>query len=113
MRAKYIVMDLDGMEVAHVFPDCIQHKDAVRLRAVTPVFHDANGDGGKAPPPVVSAGLFEIVNGALRVWGESVSLGIKSRSTDGEVILQSLSMMGLNPASHAARTLPPFYASPA
>ncbi len=72
---KYIIFDQNGLELPVVFPEMIGH-DSMKN-----VFGNC---------PVVSAGFCRFhaqdVGVVIACWGESVSLGVKSRLEDSEVL---------------------------
>lgn len=75
---KYVVVNKDGMELAILFPDQVQHAEAVDRTAVN----------------VVGAGfLRETTDGAVVCYGESVSLGIKAKAGDLEAVVLTLRLM--------------------
>ena len=75
-NSKYVVFELQGLEVPVVFSPLITHKD-VRV-----------GDA-----KVVSAGFCDIdENGNYFVWGESVSLEKKCRPQDVDLLNALLSL---------------------
>lgn len=76
---KYVIVQLHGVgnKIAIVFNDLINHCDVV-----------------KAPFVACSAGFCKVESGDIflqvSVWGESVSLKLKSDNEDAEVIRKTL-----------------------
>lgn len=79
MASKYIIIKADGFEQPIVFPELMQHTAVAHMMT--------NGDKER----VVSAG-FCVVNedGKYSCYGESWSLGIKSREGDSRVLTRML-----------------------
>jgi hypothetical protein len=74
MKAKYIILERSGIEMPILFPEFIEHIDAVLI-------------GGK----VISAGFFEVIlrehsRMEVRAYGESISLKVKARFEDADLI---------------------------
>lgn len=74
MKAKYIVVEQNTLEMPFVFSELSQHADVAR--AV----------GGR----VVGAGFCFISNNRYACWGESISCRVKSRYEVDEKILNKL-----------------------
>lgn len=73
---KYIIFeDFAGHPAPILFPSRISHGE---MRELVPY------------SSVLSAGYVEAVDGAFRVHGHSVSLGVKSRPQDLEIIVRHL-----------------------
>lgn len=72
LRCKYIVVDNGLLEVIIVFPDILQHRDVAQ----------SFGD-------VVSGG-FITKEDEFICYGESISLGLKSRREDTDIANQQL-----------------------
>lgn len=70
-QAKYIIVDKEGIEIPIVFSSLLLHNNV------------ALALGYK----VVSAGLCEIMNDSYNTFGESFSLGVKSRGKEDADIL--------------------------
>lgn len=78
---KYIVFRFIGVELPVVFPGNVFNHDNIQ------VISEKFGNGKP-----VSAGKCEIVSKLeVRVWGDSFSLGLKSRKKDADLIKNSLS----------------------
>lgn len=76
---KYVIISKDGMELAILFPDQVQHAEAVDCLKVKPVAAGFLRDGD------VDEGV---------CYGGSVSLGLASRgAVDAEVIQFSMGLM--------------------
>lgn len=80
---KYVIFDVDGIDVPVVFPEVIQHYQVV-----------VNTTWGEKAKPV-SAGKVSIyvkLNGlgdevvSYEAHGESISLGLKSRPEDSNIL---------------------------
>lgn len=82
---KYIILNVEGIECAVVFPDAVQHCNAVNLEQ----------------RKVLAAGFCSIrvapADGEPRVktWGESTSLRVKARPDDAQAVEFSLMCMGV------------------
>lgn len=76
MRAKYIIWDDGVTECAMVFNNHIKHVDMVFKLMVEPI----------------SAGFVQILSNPsdARAYGESVSLNLKSRPEDSDIIRRML-----------------------
>ena len=87
MRTKYIVGELPNASGsvlgAVVFPEYVQHVHMAQ------VFEPGDDN-------LVSAGFFQVVEGQVEAYGESVSLGLKSRHEDSVLIAKAI---GLRPRS--------------
>lgn len=69
MKAKYIIIEHKALEVPIVFSPILQHSEVA---------------GNKK---VISAGFCRAdEDGVYSVWGESISLKVKSRPEDAEII---------------------------
>jgi len=79
---KYVVVEVAPfLEAAVVFPDVIEHKNAVSLDALV---------------HVRGAGFCGVSQGQVGCWGESNSLGVKSRKgLDEDAVRISLVAMGV------------------
>jgi hypothetical protein len=83
---KYIVVEKEGMEVAILFPEIVQHKEALNIQGdakpVSAGFCEVTVDIEAAfpdqPEEPVTVGHLGLALG-IRVWGGSNSLGLKSR----------------------------------
>jgi hypothetical protein len=77
---KYVIVNKVGVELAILFPDQVQHVDAVNVVQCKPI----------------AAGFVkQEVDGAAVCTGGSISLGLKSRSKeDAEAVALSLKLMG-------------------
>lgn len=77
---KYIIFKFIGAELPVIFPGDIFNHDNIKV--VSEKFGD-----GKA----ISAGKCEITpDGDVRAWGDSFSLGLKSRKKDADLIKRGL-----------------------
>lgn len=72
---KYVVFKFIGVEIPIIFPGDVLNHDNVK------VLSDKFGNGKP-----VSAGKCDISSNSVRVWGDSFSLGIKSRKVDAALI---------------------------
>lgn len=84
MRTKYLVGELPtGVSTtlgAVVFPECLPHAQAAK------VFY-------RCQP--VSGGFFEVQDGQVQPYGESVGLGLRARPEDAVLIARAI---GLHPS---------------
>jgi len=87
---KYIIFDIDNIELPVVFPDLIQHSDVVAKSSQQDSF---NRWGIEGTP--VSAGFFEIQPDYIMLppgsniyvaRGESLSLKLESRPEDSQIL---------------------------
>lgn len=77
---KYVVFKFIGAELPVIFPGSVFNHDNIK------VLSDKYGNGKP-----VSAGRCEILSkDEVRVWGDSFSLGLKSRTRDADLIKRSL-----------------------
>lgn len=87
MRTKYIVGELTvpagSVLGAVVFPEYVEHAHMAK------VFEPGEDN-------LVSAGFFQVVEGQVEAYGESVSLGLSSRDQDSVLIAKAI---GLHPRS--------------
>jgi hypothetical protein len=80
LKFKYVIFRAQSLETASIIPPFAQHSDAINLAAKLPI----------------SAGFaWRDAGGAIHVEGESVSLKLKSRPEDAEIIRETLFMNGL------------------
>lgn len=76
---KYVIVNLSGLATAILFPDHINHCDAI---------------SPKVPP--IGAGFCHLcAHGSVCVYGESTSLGFKASPADAKAIAHTLMVMGL------------------
>lgn len=86
MKAKYVIVQHQGLQVPVLFPELmggVEHREAAKI----------------GHP--VSAGFCESVNGAWSAWGESAGLGLRSRQTHDAEILRRF--FGTGVAEHIER----------
>jgi hypothetical protein len=79
---KYIIFEMDGIDSPVIFPPWVHHKT---------IAHNLSGK-------VISAGFIRMGEGSgrLYVWGQSKSLGVKSRPVaDLDIILRALDFQPL------------------
>lgn len=81
---KYVAVEKDGIKGAILFPAFVRHSDAVNPEQLA-----------KSHSKLLSAGFAQILDGAVTVSGESMSLGVSSKPQDAIIIQQSLFFMGL------------------
>ena len=80
MKSKYIIVELEGMEVPLVFSRFLQHE----------------GVAGAIPNKVCSAGFCELgPNGKWITSGESVSLNLDARQQDAKILNEHVGITGL------------------
>lgn len=78
---KYIIVIRHGMETAILFPEHVNHSDAIN----------------KLDCPPISAGFCSVKNGAVTLEDRaSESLQLKPRPADAEAIETTLALMGLD-----------------
>jgi hypothetical protein len=87
MRTKYIVGELTvpagSVLGAVAFPEYVEH--AHMAKAFEP------GEDN-----LISAGFFQVIDGEVHPYGESVGLGLASRPEDAQIIAKAI---GLHPRS--------------
>lgn len=76
---KYIVFNCDGIETPVVFPDFVTHKEVA-----------LNTEFENCKP--ISAASFDWHRGEVVLQGESLSLGLKPRPQDAELIKKLLTI---------------------
>ena len=70
MKMKYIIFDMDGMEIPVIFPGITMHSRIADRLSWNPV----------------SAGFVSLIEGKFMAYGGSMSLGIMSREEDAQTI---------------------------
>lgn len=87
MRTKYIVGELPNATTtvlgAVVFPEYVEHVH------MSKVFEPGEDN-------LISAGFFQVIDGEVHPYGESVGLGLASRPEDAQIIAKAI---GLHPRS--------------
>jgi len=78
-KAKYIIVANSTIELPYVFPELVKHSDLARL-----VTKDTT-------LTVVGAGFCHVSNtGSYECYGDSSSLGVKSREEDSDLLNRML-----------------------
>lgn len=81
-RAKYIIVQRQGMALAILFHECISHSDAINRKDAEPIsagFYWMNSDGSVTTDKIGSD-----------------SLNLKPRPQDASIIADTLHLMGLS-----------------
>jgi hypothetical protein len=79
-RAKYIIVNRMGLELAIIVPEPVNHSDAINLNLCRPI----------------SAGFYWInEDNTVRTDGRSTSLQLCSRPEDADIIQSTLHLIGL------------------
>lgn len=75
-KSKYIVGRFGHLEHAIVFDECVTHSD------MRPAFQHGE---------IISAGFCHYTTDGVKVYGESVSLGVASRPEDERIVGRAMS----------------------